>query len=186
LTIFFNWNIFSSSIFRKENFPRGNPRMKKELDFVDRRLIAALAEDGQAGSGELAESLGVTAPTIRARLKNLIGQGLLRVAGLVDPSQVRGLSISLVGIKLQSQMQLDQKLEEISKLPDVNWAAVVTGRYDILVELVTGEDIAGLYDFLDKALSGVGGIASSESFVVMKSRRKWIPLPKGARTWFTK
>lgn len=159
--------------------------MKKSLDAADRRLVAALAEDGQASAAMLAETLNVTAPTIRARMKNLVAQGLLRVAGLVDPSAVKGLSVALVGIKLDSQMQLDQKLEEISTLPDVNWAAAVTGRYDILVELVTGEDIGGLYNFLDKDLSGVGGIASSESFVVMKSRRKWVPLPKGARTWFS-
>jgi len=159
--------------------------MKKVLDVADRRLVAALATDGQATSGELAQELGVTAPTIRARMKNLIGQGLMRVAGLVDPFQVKGLSVALVGIKLQSQMQLDEKLEEISRLPDVNWTAAVTGRYDILVEVVTSEDIADLYNFLDQALSGVGGVASSESFVVMKARRKWIPLPKGARTWFS-
>lgn len=74
----------------------------------------------------------------------------MRIAGLVDPFAVKGLSVALVGIKLQSQMQLDQKLEEISALPDVNWAAVDTGRYDILVELITSEDISGLYDFLDR------------------------------------
>jgi Transcriptional regulators len=159
--------------------------MKKVLDIADRRLVAELARDGQASSAELAESLGVTAPTIRARMKNLISQGLMRVAGLVDPFQVKGLSVALVGIKLQTQMQLDEKLEEISLLPDVNWVAAVTGRYDILVEVVTSEDIADLYNFLDTALSGVGGIASSESFVVMKARRKWIPLPKGARAWFS-
>ena len=159
--------------------------MRKVLDAADRKLVAALAEDGQASSGELAENLGVTAPTIRARMKNLISQGMLRVAGMVDPFKIKGLSVALVGIKLMSHMQLDEKLEEISQLPDVNWAAVVTGRYDILVEVVTTEDIADLYNFLDQALSSVGGIASSESFVVMKARRKWIPLPKGARAWFS-
>lgn len=158
--------------------------MKKILDAADRRILAELAHDGQVGAGELAERLGVTAPTIRTRVRGMISQGLMRIAGLVDPFAVKGLSVALVGIKLQSQMQLDQKLEEISALPDVNWAAVVTGRYDILVELITSEDISGLYDFLDKTLSSVGGVASSESFVVMKARRKWIPLPRGARTWF--
>ena len=158
--------------------------MKKILDAADRRILCELASDGQAGAGELAERLGVTAPTIRTRVRGMISQGLMRIAGLVDPFAVKGLSVALVGIKLQSQMQLDQKLEEISALPDVNWAAVVTGRYDILVELITSEDISGLYDFLDKTLSSVGGVTSSESFVVMKARRKWIPLPRGARTWF--
>jgi len=159
--------------------------MKKVLDAADRRLVAALASDGQASASALAEELGVTAPTIRARMKNLIAQGLMRVAGLVDPFQVKGLSVALVGIKLQTQMQLDEKLEEISRLENVNWVAAVTGRYDILVEVVTTEDIGDLYNFLDTALSGVGGIASSESFVVMKARRKWIPLPKSARAWFS-
>lgn len=158
--------------------------MCKNLDAADRRLIAALAEDGQAGAAELAERLGVSAPTVRTRLKGLVSQGLLRVAGLVDPFRVRGLTVALVGVKLMSHMQLDAKLKEISELPDVNWAAVVTGRYDILVEIVTGDDVSGLYAFLDRDLSRVGGIASSESFVVMKARRKWIPLPRGARSWF--
>ena len=43
--------------------------MKKVLDVADRRLVAALANDGQASSAELAEELGVTAPTIRARMR---------------------------------------------------------------------------------------------------------------------
>ncbi len=158
--------------------------MKKTLDAADRRILAELAQDGQAGAGELAERLGVTAPTIRTRVRNMVAQGLMRVAGLVDPFQVRGLTVAMVGIKLMSHMQLDEKMEEISRLPDVNWVAVVTGRYDILVEVVLTEDIGDLYSFLDRDLSSVGGIASSESFVVMKARRKWIPLPRGARTWF--
>lgn len=158
--------------------------MKKTLDTADRRILAELAQDGQAGAGELAARLGVTAPTIRTRVRNMVAQGLMRVAGLVDPFQVRGLTVAMVGIKLMSHMQLDEKMEEISRLPDVNWVAVVTGRYDILVEVVLTEDIGDLYSFLDRDLSSVGGIASSESFVVMKARRKWIPLPRGARTWF--
>ncbi|MDP3425997.1 MAG: Lrp/AsnC family transcriptional regulator, partial [Humidesulfovibrio sp.] len=102
--------------------------MRKNVDIADRRIVAALAEDGQASAGALAERLGVTAPTIRTRMKSLISQGLLRVAGLVDPFQVKGLTVALVGIKLMSHMQLDKKLAEIAELPDVNWAAVVTGR----------------------------------------------------------
>ncbi|HBR05939.1 MAG TPA: Lrp/AsnC family transcriptional regulator, partial [Desulfovibrio sp.] len=89
------------------------------------------------------------------------------------------------GLSLTSHKQLDEKLEQIAALPNVNWAAFVTGRYDILVEIVISDDMADLYAFLDQDLSQVGGIGTSESFVVMKAKRKWIPLPRGARTWFT-
>lgn len=159
--------------------------MKTALDLTDRRLAAALAEDGQASAGELAERLGVSGPTVRSRLKNLLRSGMVRVAGLIDPFRVKGLTVALVGLSLTSHKQLDEKLEQIAALPNVNWAAVVTGRYDILVEIVVSDDMADLYAFLDQDLSQVGGIGTSESFVVMKAKRKWIPLPRGARTWFT-
>ena len=50
------------------------------------------------------------------------------------------------------------KVEALAALDDVNWAAVVTGRYDIIVEVVTAEGMTGLYDFLNVSLQEVGGI----------------------------
>ena len=159
--------------------------MKKQLDQLDRRLMAALTEDGQRSAQVLAQDLGVTAPTVRSRLKALLKSGAMRMAALVDPFRVRGMTIALVGITLTSHKELGEKLDQIADLPGVNWAAVVTGRYDILVEIVLSEEISDLYRFLDQDLSRVGGIASSESFVVMKARRKWICLPRGVREQYT-
>lgn len=159
--------------------------MKKQLDQLDRRLVAALTEDGQRSAQVLAEDLGVTAPTIRTRLKALLKTGAMRVAALVDPFRVQGMTVALVGITLTSHKELGLKLDQIADLPGVNWAGVVTGRYDILVEIILSEEIGDLYRFLDEDLSKVGGIASSESFVVMKARRKWVCLPRGTRQQFT-
>lgn len=151
--------------------------MPNTLDQNDRRLVAALTQDGQQSPGRIAEDIGVTAPTIRSRMKNLFKAGALKVAGLLDPMHTKGLTVALVGITIHSHEQLDEKLEQIGSLPRVNWCAVVTGRYDIIVEIVCLDEISDLYDFLNTDLSGVGGINSSESFVVMKSRRKWLCLP---------
>lgn len=158
--------------------------MKKEFDSHDRHLVAALTKNGQMPVGKVADRLGVTAPTVRSRLKNLVKAGAVRVAALVNPMKARGLTVALVGISLQSHKMLDEKLEQISTLARVNWCAVVTGRYDIIVEITCGEDIGDLYDFLDKDLSQVGGINSSESFVVMKSKRKWLYLPEAVTQKF--
>lgn len=162
--------------------PKSIPR--ESLDPQDRRLAVLMAEDGSLAAGEAAERLGVSAPTVRTRLKGLIARGALRIAALVDPSRVKDLTIALVAVSLQSHQELDAKLEAISRLDKVNWAAVVTGRYDIMVEVVLSDDIADLYRFLDEDLSKVGGINASESFVVMKAKRKWTLLPAGARKRF--
>ena len=151
--------------------------MKHSLDQNDRKLIAALTKDGQQSPGKIADEIGVTAPTVRSRMKNLISAGALKIAGLVNPMKTKGLTVALVGISLHSHEQLGEKLDQIGALPRVNWCAVVTGRYDIIVEIICSDEVGDLYDFLDKDLSQVGGINSSESFVVMKSRRKWLCLP---------
>jgi Lrp/AsnC family transcriptional regulator for asnA, asnC and gidA len=76
-------------------------------------------------------------------------------------------------------------LQKVSALDKVNWAAVVTGRYDIMVEVLLPEGTDDLYTFINDELSAIGGVAASESFMVMKAKRKWVPLPRGARAWFS-
>lgn len=160
--------------------------MKNALDAQDKRLVAELTRDGQLSPGKIGDATGVTAPTVRSRMKNMIKTGALKVAGLLNPDKARGLTVALVGITLSSHEQLDEKLDQIGSLVRVNWCAVVTGRYDIIVEIVCTDAMADLYDFLDKDLSKVGGVSSSESFVVMKSRRKWLLLPDAVLDEFTK
>jgi len=160
--------------------------MKSTLDSQDKKLIAELTRDGQLSPGKVADEIGVTAPTVRSRMKNLIKAGALKVVGMVNPAKIKELTVALVGISLHSHEQLDEKLDLIGSLPRVNWCAVVTGRYDIIVEIVCSDDIGDLYDFLDQDLSTVGGINSSESFVVMKSRRKWLFLPDAVIEGFNK
>ena len=153
---------------------------KKTFDAIDKQLICKLSEDGRLQAGKIGEHLNITSPTVRSRLKALTDTAVLKIAGLVDAFKTRGLTTALVGIRLDTY-QLETKLEEISALDQVVWACVVTGQYDIIVEVISVEGMVGLHSFLSEKLYKVGGIKSSETFVVMKSKRKWILLPKGIR-----
>lgn len=152
----------------------------RELDSLDKKLIQLLTKDGRMPAGKLAEYLKITPPTVRSRIEALVSSGILRVSGLVNALKAKELTVALVGICLETQKELDQKIDEISKLSRINWAAVVTGRFDIIVEVVTSDGMGGLYRFLTEDLPRVGGIRSSESFMVMKAKRKWILLPEMA------
>lgn len=161
----------------------GYPMGKKALDSFNKRLISLLSENGRVPIGRISKRLKTTAPTIRSRMQNLLNIGILKIAGLVDLSKTTDLTIALAGITLESHHQLDEKLAQISKLGQVHWAAVVTGRYDIIVEVVLEEGMLDLYKFLTKELPNVGGIRSSESFVMLKANRKFILLPRGLKNW---
>jgi Lrp/AsnC family transcriptional regulator for asnA, asnC and gidA len=156
----------------------------RRLDPLDKHLIALLGEDGRLSLAEAAQRAGVSRPTVASRLKALAGDGVLRVAGLIDVFHTRGLTTALVGLTVDKH-RLDEKVEQIAALPAVTWAAVVTGRYDIMAEVATEDGVNGLYDFLNESLRDVGGINSSEMFVVMKSSNRWTLPPISMRRRWT-
>jgi Lrp/AsnC family transcriptional regulator for asnA, asnC and gidA len=156
----------------------------RSIDPLDKTLIGLLGKDGRRSLADLARLAGVSRPTAAARLAALVGDGVLRVAGLVDAFQAKGLTVALVGLTVDKH-RLDEKVEQIAALPEVTWAAVVTGRYDIMAEVATEEGTNGLYDFLNVSVREVGGINSSEMFVVMKAKNRWTLLPISMRRAWT-
>ena len=73
---------------------------------------------------------------------------------------------------------MDQILEKIARLPNVVWAGVCTGRYDIIAEVVCVRGTEELYQFTTNTILKIGNVDRSETFILLKSRDNWICLPK--------
>jgi len=149
------------------------------LDALDNEIIRLLTDNGRMSTGELAKKLKITAPTVRYRIKDLEKNGIFKVSGLINPSKHREMITALVAMNVQSDGKLDQILEKISALPNVVWAGVVAGRYDILAEVVCVGGKDELYQFTTKTILSIGNVIRSETFLFMKSRHNWLCLPKG-------
>ena len=152
---------------------------KKILDSLDNEIIRLLTEDGRMPIGDMTARLNVTAPTIRSRIKNLEKSGLLKVSGIIDPNQHPQMVTALVAMNIRSHGKMDQILEKIAQLPNVVWAGVITGRYDIIAEVICVEGKDELYRFTTNTILKIGNIVRSETFIIMKSRDNWLCLPKG-------
>ena len=152
---------------------------KTVLDALDNEIIRLLTEDGRMSIGELAKKLNVTAPTIRSRIKILEEKGLFKVSGLVDPSRHKNMMTALVAMSILSKGQMEQIMDKISRLPNVAWAGVVAGRYDIVAEVVCVGGKDELYQFTTDTILKIGNVVRSETFIIMKSRQNWLRLPEG-------
>jgi Lrp/AsnC family transcriptional regulator, regulator for asnA, asnC and gidA len=152
---------------------------KTILDALDNKIIRLLTEDGRMPIGELAKKLNVTAPTIRSRIKILEEKGLFKVSGLFDPSRHKNMITALVTMSILSKGQMDQIMDKISRLPNVAWAGVVAGRYDIIAEVVCVGGKDELYQFTTETILKIGNVVRSETFIIMKSRQNWLRLPEG-------
>jgi Lrp/AsnC family transcriptional regulator, regulator for asnA, asnC and gidA len=79
----------------------------------------------------------------------------------------------VLGIKVDESSQLETRALAVSHLAEVRSVAIVTGRYDLLVEVLVSSN-QGLIQFLSESLAAVPGITSSETFLLLKTYDKWI------------
>ena len=151
---------------------------KIDFDTLDNEIIHLLTENGRIPIGEMAKRLNVTAPTIRKRIRDLEKNGIFKVSGLIDPNQHQEMITALVAMSIQSGGKMDQILEKIAHLPNVAWAGVVAGRYDIIAEVVCMGGKDELYRFTTETILKMGNVVRSETFILMKSKNNWLRLPK--------
>ncbi len=157
--------------------------VKSIFNSLNSKLVRLLAEDGRMSVRDIATHLGVTAPTVRSRIKNLISSGMLKIAGMINPDNHKELITAIIGINIQSYGKLNEALEKLANIDQVRWAAVVTGRYDVFAEVVVFGGIAELHLLMAKVIPKVGRVTQTETFVFTKSRSKWISLPQNLKDW---
>jgi Lrp/AsnC family transcriptional regulator for asnA, asnC and gidA len=155
---------------------------KTNLDKMDTEIIRLLTENGRMPIGEMAKKLKVTSPTIRNRIKDLEKSGVFKVSGLIDPNKHQEMITALVAMSIKSDGKMDQILKKIGQLANVVWVGVVTGRYDIMAEVVCIGGKDELYRFTTETILKMGNVVRSETFIIMKSRHNWIRLPDGVES----
>jgi len=152
---------------------------KTNLDALDNEIIRLLTKNGRMPIGEMAKKLKVTSPTIRNRIKDLEKSGVFKVSGLIDPNKHQEMITAMVAMSVKSDGKMDQILKKIGQLANVVWVGVVTGRYDIIAEVVCIGGKDELYRFTTETILKMGNVVRSETFIIMKSRHNWIRLHDG-------
>ena len=154
---------------------------KTNFDALDNEIIRLLTEDGRMPIGEMAKKLKVTSPTIRNRIKDLEKSGVFKVSGLIDPNKHQEMITALVAMSIKSDGKMDQILKKIGQLANVVWVGVVTGRYDIIAEVVCIGGKDELYRFTTETILKMATVIRSETFIILKSRHNWIRLPASVK-----
>lgn len=114
------------------------------LDAIDRKILAALREDGRLTTQALAEKVGLSASPCWTRVKRLEESGAIeKYVALLDHKALGYANIVFVEITLDKHdgKVLDQCGEALVKAPEVIEAYLVTGEYDYLAKVaVSGTD----------------------------------------------
>jgi len=153
------------------------------LDRIDRRLLAALQENGRLTVAELADKVGLTASPCSRRLRILEEGGIInRYAALLDQKKV-GLPVSVfVSIKLERQQEdkLHRFEDAIRRCPEVLECYLMTGPRDYLLRVVA-RDLADYERFVKDTLTRIDGIANIESSFALGQVKHSSALPLETR-----
>ncbi len=135
--------------------------------------IIKMLTDSRVPVKKIADTLGVTENTIRSRVRKLEEEGVLKIAGVIDPDAMKDHRVVMAGINIR-HVNLVEKGEEISRLRGVISVSVVTGRYDMIVMILLNDEF-NLLEFYTHELATVEDIQSVESFVVYKGFNLKVP-----------
>jgi len=136
------------------------------LDETDLKIIDALHKDGRVAFAQIAEQLNVSPGMIRQRYNRLVEQGYLKVVAITNPLRMGFTTMAMIGIRVDGSKLLTVA-EKVSKLDEVIYMIISSGRFDIFAEVVcrSHED---LLRFITEKLSVIDGIRESESFMHLK------------------
>ncbi len=111
------------------------------IDAVDREILTLLVEDGRRTFGNVAERVGLTAPSVKRRVDRLLASGALEgFTAVVDHGALGWDTEALVELFFRPGTTLDEVAETLRGHPEVAEAWSVTGEADALARVRTKDN----------------------------------------------
>lgn len=142
------------------------PAVEVKIDDIDRRIIAALKQNGRTPFAQIAQQLGVSTGMVRQRYQRLVNEGVVQVVAVSNPMMLGFSTMALLGIKADGR-RLQEIAQEIAAFDEVIYLVLSAGGYDILAEVIC-RDNAHLLDFLSQRLHSVEGVRETETFMYLQ------------------
>ena len=139
------------------------------MDEVDGRLIAELRRDGRAALSDLADRLGLSRATVRARLERLVAKG--EIAGFTvvtrnDVAAVPVRALMLIGIEGRGAERI---MARLAGFPQVGAVHSTNGKWDLIAEL--GAQSLQELDEVIFRIREVEGVMTSETNLLLSTRK---------------
>jgi Lrp/AsnC family transcriptional regulator, leucine-responsive regulatory protein len=141
------------------------PPTDRQLDQLDRALLALLAADGRASMVELGRRVGLSRTAVLARVQRLERHGVIRgYHADVELPDVAAAHRARVGLVIRTP-DVAGYVRRLAALPGVTGIETVTGEYDLML-LVTAPSAAELDAVLDQ-VSGCRETVRTTTWVVL-------------------
>lgn len=149
------------------------------IDESDRRILAALQDDGRISNAALAKLVALSPAACFERVRRLRQQGLIRgFTALLDPQKLdRGLLVFVeIVLDRTTPDVFDQFARAVRDMPEVLECHMVAGGFDYLIK-VRVRDMEAYRQFLGASLTSLPGVRETHTYAVMEEVKHSMRLP---------
>lgn len=137
--------------------------MSQSLDDIDLQILDVLQVDARTSLVRLAQSLGVSDTTVRARIDRLVRRFGVRFVVDIDPKEL-GMLYFYLGVRVQGPA-MTRAVARMSGLPEIIFLGRTVGGYDLLAEMVCRDNV-DMVRMLDEIRS-IPGVTQVDTHTVL-------------------
>lgn len=142
-----------------------------DLDQFDRRILAALSEDGRMSVTDLSARVGLSKTPCQVRLRRLVEAGYIEgFRAVLNPRKLGLDHVAFAEVKLSDtrEQALSEFNAAVRRIPEIEECHMIAGRFDYLLK-VRSADIRTYRRILGEKISSLPHVASSSTSVAMEA-----------------
>jgi Lrp/AsnC family transcriptional regulator for asnA, asnC and gidA len=134
------------------------------LDHIDKAIIRELQLDGRMAYAKLGPAVGLSQAAVRQRVQRLIENGVMQVVAVTDPLTLGFGLQAMVGVAVDGDLR--EVAAKLSKVDEVSYVVVTTGRFDLLVEVVC-RDNEHMLAVVNDVIRALPAVRATETFTYL-------------------
>ncbi|MFT4826472.1 MAG: Lrp/AsnC family transcriptional regulator for asnA, asnC and gidA [Halioglobus sp.] len=135
---------------------------RRKLDDIDAAIVKWLSRDARTSNRQIANELGVTEGTVRARIKRMEEEKLIRITAVTNIDRFRDGTLAYIWIEVERSSQTREIAKTLANMKELGFVGVMMGRFDILaITMVRNTEHLG--EFLHEKINVIPGVRRTES-----------------------
>lgn len=139
------------------------------LDEISQAIIAELQRDGRRPYAAIGKEVGLSETAVRQRVQRLVETGVVQIVAVTDPRRVGLTRQAMIGIRAEGDLQ--KVADALAAMPEVVYVVITAGTFDMLTEVLCGDD-EQLLEILNDRIRTLPGVVGTETFVYLKVRKQ--------------
>ena len=141
---------------------------------LKKKVVSLLSRNARMSDREIADRLGVSEGEVHAAIANLEEErAIVGYAAVVSEKFVTDEVRAIIEVAIQPERDtgFDNIAERLSRFPEVKSAYLVSGKYDLRLEVV-GKSLQDVASFVAGKLASQDGVKSTATYFLLKKYKE--------------